>query len=62
MKTDVPRKRQNKKGASPHPIRKERGALQADLQLLKEQVESLGILDPLELEPAIIYFPVEEKK
>ena len=62
MKTDVPRKRQRKKDVSPHPMGKERGALQADLQLLQEQVESLGVLDPLELEPALIYFPVEEIK
>lgn len=42
--------------------RKEREAYLVSVQQLDEQSDRLGILDPLETEPAILYSPMEEKK
>lgn len=41
---------------------KEREALQAAVKVLNEQSEQLGLLDPLEVEPAIIFFAEEGKR
>jgi hypothetical protein len=42
--------------------KKEREALLASVRQLDEQSDRLGILDPLETEPAILYSPMEEEK
>lgn len=42
--------------------RKEREAFLAALQQLDEQSKQLGILDPPETEPAILYSPMEGEK
>ncbi len=41
---------------------KEREALQAAVKILNEQSEQLGLLDPLEAEPAILFFAEEGKR
>jgi hypothetical protein len=41
---------------------KEMEALQAAVKVLNEQSEQLGLLDPLEVEPAIIFFAEEGKR
>lgn len=41
---------------------KEREALQAAVKILNEQSEQLGLLDPLETEPAILFFAEEGKR
>jgi hypothetical protein len=41
---------------------KEREALQTAVKVLNEQSEQLGLLDPLDAEPAIIFFAEEEKR
>jgi len=42
--------------------RKERELLLASVQQLDEQSDRLGIMDPTETEPALIYSPWEGKK
>ncbi|NWF53723.1 MAG: hypothetical protein HXY45_02895 [Syntrophaceae bacterium] len=42
--------------------RKEKDLFLASVQQLDEQSDRLGILDPPETEPAILYSPMEEKK
>jgi hypothetical protein len=42
--------------------KKEREAYLASVQQLDEQSDQLGILDPPETEPAILYSPSEGKK
>jgi hypothetical protein len=42
--------------------KKERETLLASVRQLDEQSDRLGILDPLETEPAILYSPMEEAK
>ena len=41
---------------------KERKTLQSAVKLLNVQVERLGLLDPLDVEPAMIFFPKEEQR
>lgn len=41
---------------------KEMKTFQASVNLINEQANQLGLLDPLDAEPAIIYFPEEEKR
>jgi len=41
---------------------KEQEALQAALKVLSEQNEQLGLLDPLDAEPATIFFAGEENR
>lgn len=41
---------------------REREALQTAVKVLNEQSEQLGLLDPLDAEPAIIFFAEEEKR
>ena len=41
---------------------KEREALQAAVKVLNEQNEQLGLLDPLDADPAIIFFAEEGKR
>jgi hypothetical protein len=63
------KKRVNKKSAN-QPVRiplflsnkKEREVFLASVRQLNEQSDRLGILDPPETEPAILYSPMEEKK
>lgn len=58
------------KKSAPQPIRipiflskeKEKEAFLALVRQLDEQSERLGILDPLETEPAVRYSPMEGKK
>jgi hypothetical protein len=45
-----------------HWKRKEKKAFLASIQQADEQCDRLGLLDPLELEPAILYFPSEEEE
>jgi hypothetical protein len=53
-----------------HPVRfplsfsnkKEKGAFLAAVQQLDEQSDRLGVFDPPETEPAILYSPMEDKK
>ncbi|MBP1715873.1 MAG: hypothetical protein H6Q42_4076 [Deltaproteobacteria bacterium] len=42
--------------------RKEKKALKNSIQALNNQANALGILDPLELEPVLIYSLSERKK
>jgi hypothetical protein len=42
--------------------KKEREAYLVSVQQLDEQSERLGILEPPESEPAILYSPMEEKR
>lgn len=42
--------------------RREKNALKNSIQALNNQAESLGILDPLEMEPVLIYSLEEGKK
>ena len=42
--------------------KKEKGAFLAAVHQLDEQSDRLGILDPLETEPAILYSPREGKQ
>ena len=51
--------------ASPAPgnlNRKEKKALKNAIQALNTQADALGIMDPLELEPVLIYALKEKKK
>lgn len=41
---------------------KEMDALQAAVKVLTEQSEQLGLLEPLEAEPAILFFAEEGKR
>lgn len=41
---------------------KERKALQADVKLLNQQADRLGVLDSMDVEPAMIYFPEGRKR
>ena len=41
---------------------KERKGLQAAVMVFKEQSEQLGLLDPLDAEPAVIFFAEEGKR
>lgn len=41
---------------------KELEALQAAVEVFNEQSEKLGLLDPLEAEPAILFFAEEGKR
>ncbi len=41
---------------------KEKEALQAAVKVLHEQSEQLGLLDPLDVEPALIFFAEEGKR
>ena len=41
---------------------KEKEALQAALKVLDEQSEKLGLLDPMEAEPAVFFFAEEGKR
>jgi hypothetical protein len=41
---------------------KEKRAFQDALQQMNEQCDQLGILDPTETEPAILYSPMEGKR
>jgi hypothetical protein len=41
---------------------KEQEALQAAVKVLSEQNKQLGLLDPLDAEPATIFFAGEEKR
>jgi hypothetical protein len=41
---------------------KEREALQAAVKVFHEQSERLGLLDPLDAEPAVIFFAEEGKR
>jgi len=41
---------------------KERKGLQAAVKVFKEQSEQLGLLDPLDAEPAVIFFAEEGKR
>lgn len=41
----------------PQRTRRERQALKASVQRIADQAESLGVLDPLDVEPAVVYIP-----
>jgi hypothetical protein len=60
-------KKQRNKDSANQPLRlslsnKARKAFLASLRQLEEQSDRLGILDPPETEPAILYLPLEEEK
>jgi hypothetical protein len=49
--------------AAPSPVRRtprERRALNASIERLGQQAETLGLLDPLDVEPAVVYHPEDE--
>jgi hypothetical protein len=64
MKEPSPREKTGKKrifsGLKFNP--QEIKTLQSAVKLLDEQAERLGLLDPLDAEPAMIFFAEEEKK
>jgi hypothetical protein len=63
MKRKKPRK--PPAAASPAPGRlslKDKKALKNSIQALNDQADALGILDPLELEPVLIYSLKERQK
>jgi len=41
---------------------KERETLQAAVKVLHDQSEQLGLLDPLDAEPAVVFFAEEETR
>jgi hypothetical protein len=64
MKKSNPRKKTGKKqifsGLKLNP--QEIKTLQSAVKLLDEQAERLGLLDPLDAEPAMIFFAEEEQR
>ena len=46
----------------PFSDRKEREALRVAVEQADGQCEKLGLLDPTETEPALLYSPLEQKK
>jgi hypothetical protein len=64
MKERAARKSSNLSARFPLSLsnKKEREAFLVAVHQLDEQSDRLGIPDPLETEPAILYSPMEEKK
>lgn len=42
---------------APRRTRRERQALKASVERIADQAQSLGLLDPLDVEPAVVYIP-----
>ena len=64
MKKQTSKKSLNLPGRFPLSFsnRKEREALEIAVRLADEQCEKLGLLDPTETEPALLYSPLGVKK